>query len=488
MVSPVEKNGGEVAAVGEGVLRAAAQGGAVAFASEASFGGGEGAAPLSQYVASRSKAGWASMNLTPPLLSGTYAAPADPDPYLLFANDLSRGVLSGGWACRGGGECEAEGPPLGPGGPVGYRNAYLREGSTYTPLITAANFGSLPPEAKEFELAIEGGSPGLEHVVLKADSGLYEWSEGAPEVELISATPGATLAAPEGAVSEDGSRVYFTEAGGLYLRDGGISALLCEACQFGAASGDGSIAFYLKSAHLYRYDAGTEATTDLTPAGGAAAVIATSLDGSYLFYAATDGLYRWHAGIATKLFASVPSKLPPQSGPAALAAGGDRLFFTSPSALVGSGDTNGRPDAYEWEAQGTGSCAKAPGCLGLLSSGRSGEASFAAASASGDDAYFLTAVSLLPADTGATDLYDARVGGGFSEPQPGIECQGDDCQGPPFVPADPPVATATVSGPENPPLSSQRARCPKGKHKVTRHGKSRCVARHHRKAKHGSAR
>jgi hypothetical protein len=250
-----------------------------------------------------------------------------------------------------------------------------------------------------------------------------------------------------------------------------------------AASVSGSPAFYLKASHLYLYDAATEASQDLTPSGGASAAVGASADGAYLFYAASDGLYRWHEGTgATKLFGAVPSHLPPQTGRAAVASGGARFFFTSPDALLPSFDSNGRPDAYEWEAQGSGSCTKAPGCLGLLSSGRSGEAKLAAASASGDDAYFFTGVSLLPLDPSAVDLYDARAGGGFPEPQPGIECVGDDCQGPPFVPQDPAPASSVVSGPPNPPLPSTKP-CPKGKRRVVRKGKPRCIAKH-RKRRH----
>jgi hypothetical protein len=482
LVSPVEKNGGEVqspAVAVAGPLQAAAAGGAVAFGSESSFGEAAGAAPVNQYVASRGGGGWSTANVTPALLSGTY----DGDPYLLFSADLSRAVVSGGWRCRADGseECEAENPPLGPGGPAGYRNAYLREGSTYTPLITAADFPALPPQSDQFHLAVQGASPDLRHVVLAAESGLYEWSEGALEVELISATPGASLAAPGnalGAVSENGQRVYFTAAGALRLREGGADRLVAAAGEFGAASADGSVAFYLEAGHVRRYDAVAETSADVTPSGGATAVLGASPDGAYLFYVATGGIYRWHAGAATKIVnAADLTHLPPQTGAAAVAADGARFFFTAADPLLPLRDSNGRPDAYEWEAQGTGSCTTAPGCLGLLSSGRTGSAAFAAASATGDDAYFLTASSLLPADPSAVDLYDARAGGGFPEPQPTVECLGDDCQGPPFVPQDPAPATSVVSGPVNPPLRFSKAGCPKGKRAVERHGRTVCATK-----------
>ncbi len=401
------------------MLAAAAQGGALAFASEASFGTAAGAAPLSQYVASRGGGGWSTANVTPPLLSGTYsAASGDADPYLAFSADLSRAVVSGGWACRGAAPCAEENTPLGPGGPAGYRNLYLREGSTYTPLITEANFPALPAGPSEFHIAFTEASPDLRCVVFSTESGSYEWREG-------------------------------------------TIAPLAAGC-----SGAG-----------------------FTPPG-ALAVLGASSDGEYVFYLATEGIFRWHAGAGTKVVADADlAHLPPATGPAAVAAGGARLFFTAADPLLPTRDSNGQPDAYEWEAPGAGDCSESSpgylsqdhGCLGLLSGGRSGSATFAAASASGEDAYFLTAASLLPADPSALDVYDARAGGGFPEPTPGIECEGDECQGPPFVPEDPAPATSVVSGPPNPPVRFPKTGCPKGKHRVVRHGRKVCVAKRHRK-------
>lgn len=412
LVSPAEKNGGEVALVGAGVLRAAAPGGAVAFASTATFGEAAGAAPVSQYVATRSAGGWSTANVTPPLLSGTYSAGSgDADPYLAFSADLSRALLSGGWACRAGGsECEAEAPPLGPGGPPGYRNLYLLEGGAYAPLITAANFGgSLPPDPSEFHLAFVEASPSLDCVVFETGSGSYEW------------------------------------------RAGTISPLA------GGCGGGGFVP------------------------PGAIAVLGASADESVVFYVAGDGIYRWQEGAGTRVVADANlAHLPPETGPSAVSADGSRLFFTAADPLLPLSDSNGRADAYEWEAQGSGSCTTAPGCLGLLSSGRSGEATFAAASADGADAYFLTAASLLPADAdGLTDLYDARAGGGFPEPEPQIECVGDACQSPPPAPDDPAPPTSFVSGPANPPAKFPQAKCPKGKHRVVRKNKPHCVPKHH---------
>ena len=156
--------------------------------------------------------------------------------------------------------------------------------------------------------------------------------------------------------------------------------------------------------------------------------------------------------------------------PRVLTDGGRRLFFDSQDALL-LADTDNAPDAYEWEAQGTGSCGRAGGCLSLLSSGKGGGGSFADASADGSDAFFLTAASLLGTDPGAVDLYDARIGGGFpAAPEP-IPCEGDACQ---FLPPEPEETTLTtlIAGPGNPKVRYQRRRHRKS-HGHKRHGRRR---------------
>jgi hypothetical protein len=141
-----------------------------------------------------------------------------------------------------------------------------------------------------------------------------------------------------------------------------------------------------------------------------------------------------------------------------LSANGKRVFFDSRDALS-LADTDGAPDAYEWEAPGEGSCAAAGGCASLISSGRSaGGARFIDASAGGADAFFLTEGSLVKSDPGAADLYDARVGGGFPDPIPPIACEGDACQPLPSPPVDP-TLTTLLAGPGNPSIRFPRLNC-----------------------------
>jgi hypothetical protein len=111
-----------------------------------------------------------------------------------------------------------------------------------------------------------------------------------------------------------------------------------------------------------------------------------------------------------------------------------RLFFNSPVGLV-PGDVNGKEDVYEFEPAGVGGCvagvsgagvvfsAVDDGCVGLVSSGTSGDESvFMDASASGGDVFFLTSAELVSQDVdGAFDVYDAHECTGVSPcPSPGV--------------------------------------------------------------------
>lgn len=469
LVSPLDKNGGQVSAPGSptgGVLQAAAAGATTTYSSTSSFaGGGQGAPPASQYLATRTASGWLTENLSPPLVSGTYES----GPFLRFSDDLSRAILTG------------EG------------NLYLREGSTETPLLTPSNSPELTIPPEDFRLSLAGASPDLGHVVIstcakltaeavevpaasgceEAEQNLYMWSAGSLEaVNLLpgqsQSDPGAALAAPEGAVSADGQRIYWqAEDGNLYLRRGAETVQVDTAAggggAFAAASEDGAAAFFTVAGHLYRYHAPTEATTDLTPGGGVTAVLGASADATRLYYRDAGGLQLWREGQgATQLApgADLSDVTPATSG---VTANGARLFLTTANALTAE-DLNLATDVYEWEGQGTGSCANPGGCLELISAGRTQEgASFAAASADGDDAFFLTDRSLVGSDPGGLDLYDARVGGGFPEPPlPPKPCVGDACQ---FLRAPPEDLTLTtlLAGLGNPPLDYRRygKRCAK---------------------------
>jgi hypothetical protein len=595
LVSPPDKNGGAIqgfeANHGGGAVQAAAQGNAITYTSASSFGGYEaqGAPQASQYISRRNgAAGWSTQNITTPTVSGAYGNSPNGVPYQLFSPDLSTAVLLNGIHCRGEGtNCPVANPPLaGTGAPSGFQNYYLRgsEDNGFTALLTEADLAHTALTSSQFNLAFAGASPDLRHVVLSTCAALtpeasevagsegcdptkpnlYEWSGGA--LALINVNPGATLAAQSAAVSADGSRVYFNEAGKLWLREGAAAPHeLAAGAEFQTATPSGALAFYTVGEHLFRYEAATHAATDLTPAGGVLGVLGASEDGSHVYYATAAGLFLWNAGTATPI-AAVPgaasaSDYPPTIGTARVSADGTRLLFLSKASLTGydntdqstdlpdsevflydasgSGsltcvscnptnerplgpssipgaiangkgesatavykprnlstsanrafftsadalvalDTNKATDAYQWEAQGTGTCAKPAGCLNLISSGSDGGgATFIDASESGEDAYFLTSSSLVPTDPGSADVYDARVGGGFPVPTQPIPCEGDACQPLPNAPEDPTVGSL-IGGPGNPPVHFAKVHKPK-KH----HGKNKSK---HKKNKKGGKR
>jgi hypothetical protein len=180
-----------------------------------------------------------------------------------------------------------------------------------------------------------------------------------------------------------------------------------------------------------------------------------------------------------------------------LSTGGNRVFFETPDALVAA-DTNGAGgcplvgngkywiclDVYEWEAAGSGSCptnAPGGGCVYLLSSGKSADASYIAdASASGDDVFLITRSPFVRQDQDQLyDVYDAHVEGGLaSQNQVAHECEGEGCKGAgPAPPAFASPGSAGFVGPAD----------PKPRHPHKKQGKRKGKKHQHKKHGHRAA-
>jgi hypothetical protein len=171
-----------------------------------------------------------------------------------------------------------------------------------------------------------------------------------------------------------------------------------------------------------------------------------------------------------------------------------RVFFNAVDSLVAA-DSNGEWDVYQYEPTGVGDCTassggaslsrSAGGCVSLISSGTAeAEAAFLDASASGDDAFFLSPARLSVTDEdNELDLYDARVDGVPATLAPVVECLGEACQQASAAPNDPTPASSSFKGQGN--LKNPgRKRCAKGRHKVRSNRRTRCVARKPHKRGH----
>ena len=275
MVTPPDKHGAAVKASRKGQVQAAADGEALAYLTLGSIEAdpqGNRLPVVSSALARRGAHGaWSNADISPPhreiasLFSGT------PPEYKLFDAGLGRALMD-----------PADATPLSPA--ADEWTPYVRENSsppTYTPLVSAAN--TAPGSEFGEKAKVSGATPDLRHVLLSSSvpltagvsgSALYEWSAGAltpvsvlPEGEgggAVFGEAGSGTGSVRGAVSEDGSRVFFTTiAGRLYVRDlaRGQSARLdvaqpgafgtgAAAPRFQAAAADGSVALFTDTRNL----------------------------------------------------------------------------------------------------------------------------------------------------------------------------------------------------------------------------------------------
>jgi hypothetical protein len=343
-VSPLNKNDHDIAGpegnVGTTLVRASVSGEAITYDSFGSFAGPVGSRLNSRYVSRRGAGGWSTQNITPPYSSLEFN-PHAPYNTLVFTPDLSKGVVLN------------EDPPLTSDASAGCANLYLADiaNSSYQ-LVTPGGPCSEPYHFYE-EPEVQGASTDLSHIVLTpfgVEAGpLFEWVNGS--LSLVSVDSGGTLMPAEigsgnfgnqgvivhsdrwRAVSNDGSRVFFTgvlglgieEAGQLYVRENQATTVKVSASQrttadplgpqraeYLGASVDGSKVFFDSraeltndantgkednAANLYEYDLEKpvgERLTDLTvdtnvgDLKGAAVLglVTAGEDGSYVYFVA----------------------------------------------------------------------------------------------------------------------------------------------------------------------------------------------------------
>jgi len=340
MVSPVDKEGGEIFTLFNSrnerasLNQSALDGNRVTYSSFRAFAEPEGAPATIQYLASRGASGWSTKAISPP--RGTphlKAGPTLETQYRAFSGDLCQAWL-----------VHDTDPPLAAGAPEDFANLYktdpCEEPRAYETLTTSA-----PPPAEQipiaYRISVQGISADGSHTVFRASGKLttsaasgtnfqcYESLAG--KLRLVSVLPGgganptqcsigdaydaesAHTAQLHNAVSEDGSRIYWTagavaavEKGRIYLRVNGKNPTLpvSEAGEalsktsgesnYWTASPDGAKAIFSTGsmgsgqADLYEYRAADQSTHPL--AHEVRGYLGASEDASVIYLASEEAL------------------------------------------------------------------------------------------------------------------------------------------------------------------------------------------------------
>jgi DNA-binding beta-propeller fold protein YncE len=325
MVSPIDKNGGDIEtaksikAFPAALDVSSADGNMMTYSSSTAFADAISAPYASQYRAVRNPlTGWQTHALSPPRQGHflAHGALAELDlQFKLFSSDLDQA-----WLMH-----EVE-PPLDDCAVPGFINLYRRDNSedTYEALTTIA-----PPtkEPDEYFPEVQGASSDGVRTFFRANDRLtsdaaaidgfqiYEHvSEPGEcgEIHLVSVLPdgtasnsassvGTAAAGTDGftftegreqlvtnAVSSDGLKIYWTAAGAgpgkIYLRLNGVETIPVSAssAQFWAAADDGSSAYYLEGENLIQFTLDEEKSTVIAPQ--VQGLLGASADGARAYF------------------------------------------------------------------------------------------------------------------------------------------------------------------------------------------------------------
>ena len=281
-------------------------------------------------------------------------------------------------------------------------------------------------ETGSFQVASSDGS--LAYVTEGEDLKLYNLN-----TDVLSPSIAGEVQGVLGA-SADGSRVYFVSK---------------EALALGATGGENNLYLWTQGAGFQFIATGNTSSVFTNNWATTKPSSRITPDGMHLAFTANNSLtgypdegkseaYLYSAATGELVCASCnPSGAPATTGGFLTGGGielpflsrnlsddGSQLFFTTNEALVPR-DSNSWEDVYEYDA--------ASGEVALISSGTDAaplKVRFEA-SASGNDAFFLTRERLVGSDKDeAVDLYDARVGGGLASQHPSSSppCTGDACR------------------------------------------------------------
>jgi hypothetical protein len=340
MVTPLDKNGGNVGGLTTTLCtkcgselahhQATPEGDALTYAAGHAFGDAEAGTWSVHYLASRDpERGWFSHGIEAPQGLNGFSFEKH---FEAFSEDLSTGWL---W--------HEFDPQPGPDGVPGYQNLYRRDNltDTYTALTTVKPPSAGPARSgpSAFKAVLGGFSADGSRAVYFAndriaggaskattDKGspifqVYEYRDDQP-LRLVSRLPGGVASGEQsvvgggqgfltGAVSQDGSRIYWTTGPGedvvrryrgkIYLRlDGTTTVPVSETvsakpAEFWVAARDGSAALFtigatphISGGNLYRFDLAGESSSLI--ASGVLGVAGASEDLSRAYFVSTDVL------------------------------------------------------------------------------------------------------------------------------------------------------------------------------------------------------
>ena len=388
LVSPPETDGAEAEPITKegGAIQAAADGGAISFLADGPMPAGSGVEgsrdpEQTQVLSVREPGGWVSQDITTANSTGAGIHPGRPQEYQLFSSDLALALLEPFPGDAGTGTLAQ--PPLSP--PLEYeregsrvseaaqqktfyeradtpiapepaeaetyaqaqRNGQVEHNAGFLAVVSEANaleglgsgeFGGGETEGVQL-LSANADLSGVVFASHKAAPGLYEWGPGSQIHPVSLSEDGALVGGTLGhlpnvrdAISDDGSRVFWTSEKHLYVtapQTGGalqLDKVISGAgggpvdAVFQTASADGTRVFFtdtqrltadskaqLRRPDLYVYElangAGLSGTlTDLTPEGIAGesadvleegnggGVLGASEDGSYIYFVANGAL------------------------------------------------------------------------------------------------------------------------------------------------------------------------------------------------------
>jgi hypothetical protein len=339
LVSPLDKEGGDVIPLGESTTSAPAvldqssvSGSKVAYGSYRAFGDAVSAPFTSQYVAERGPDGWQSHTVTAPRDRLNARALGTLDTELkLLSPDLCEGWL----------QAVAE-PPLAPGALTGYRNLYRRHDGGSCGALGYEAITTHPPLHEEprgdYELELQGVSADHTISIYTANDNLEGTSAPANltgKRQLYRQTPSGTefvCILPGGipstdpcsagttyldvlgqnrsanltnALSADGQRVFWTDytpvsegLGPVYVRVNGIETIPVSEegeadsgvsdSMFLAATDDGSKALFETGDDLYEFEVDTQTTSAI--AGEVLGILGASEDLSRIYVVSKEVL------------------------------------------------------------------------------------------------------------------------------------------------------------------------------------------------------